>query len=371
MPIFARRPSLTTTPLVRLLAVLALAGALLALPGPALGQSSPEDVRRAEQRLHEMERDFQLVAEDYNAAREELLELGGQIEAARAQVARIETGMAGSRQAARTLARSLYQGGAVAQLETLLSAQGLAEVGDRVGYLAVSRRSHGAVLERFAASRTILDRRLTGLAEARAQAERTEQRMRRLQASVERTLSGQRGELAALRAAVDRAERARVAREQQAARAQEPRRAAQPQQQPPRAAPAREPTPATASTAVASPAPSSRARTAVRAALSQVGKPYRWGAAGPDAYDCSGLSQWAWRQAGVHLPHNSRMQFAATARVARQDWQPGDLLFFGSPIHHLGIYIGDGQMVEAPYSGNQVRVRSAYRSDYAGAGRPR
>lgn len=371
MPVFARRPSATTTPLVRLLAVLALAVGLPVLPEPALGQPGPEDVERVEQRLHEMERDFQLVAEDYNAAREELSGLQTQIDAARAEVARLEKGMAGSRQAARVLARSLYQGAAADQLETLLSAQELAEVGDRVAYLVVSRRSHGAVLERFAASRTILDRRLTELAEARAQAERTEQRMRRLQASVERTLSGQRGELAALRAAVERAERTRVARAQQAARAQEARRAAQPQQQPPRAAPAREPMPAAASAAVASPAASPRARIAVRAALSQVGKPYGWGAAGPDAYDCSGLSQWAWGQAGVYLPHNSRMQFAATSRVGREDWQPGDLLFFGSPIHHLGIYIGDGQMVEAPYSGNQVRVRSAYRSDYAGAGRPR
>ncbi|MGH2748987.1 MAG: C40 family peptidase, partial [Actinomycetota bacterium] len=120
----------------------------------------------------------------------------------------------------------------------------------------------------------------------------------------------------------------------------------------------------------AAPAPNPRAQAAVDAALSQVGKPYQWGAAGPDSYDCSGLTMWAWAHAGVSLPHNSGMQYAATPRVAQSDWAPGDLLFFGSPIHHVGMYIGNGQMVEAPYSGEQVRVNSAYRSDYVEAGRP-
>jgi cell wall-associated NlpC family hydrolase len=79
---------------------------------------------------------------------------------------------------------------------------------------------------------------------------------------------------------------------------------------------------------------------------------------------------WAWGRAGVALPHNSGMQYAATPRVDQSDWQPGDLLFFGSPIHHVAMYIGNGQMVEAPYTGAQVRVVSASRSDYVGAGRP-
>ena len=64
------------------------------------------------------------------------------------------------------------------------------------------------------------------------------------------------------------------------------------------------------------------------------------------------------------------MQYSVTRRVSQSDWQPGDLLFFGSPIHHVGMYIGNGQLVEAPYTGASVRVASAYRSDYVGAGRP-
>ena len=108
----------------------------------------------------------------------------------------------------------------------------------------------------------------------------------------------------------------------------------------------------------------------MQAALSRVGSPYQWGAAGPDSFDCSGLTMWAWAQAGVSLPHNSGAQYAATRRVEQGDWQPGDLLFYGSPIHHVGLYIGGGRVVEAPYTGTTVRVASAARPDYVGAGRP-
>lgn len=76
----------------------------------------------------------------------------------------------------------------------------------------------------------------------------------------------------------------------------------------------------------------------------------------------------AW--AGVSLPHNSGMQYSATRRVSRDQLQPGDLLFFGSPIHHVGMYIGNGQMVDAPRTGLNVRVVSTDRSNYVGAGRP-
>jgi cell wall-associated NlpC family hydrolase len=78
----------------------------------------------------------------------------------------------------------------------------------------------------------------------------------------------------------------------------------------------------------------------------------------------------AWAAAGVSLPHNSGMQYSATTRVSRDQIQPGDILFFGSPIHHDAMYIGNGQMVEAPRTGLTVRVVSIDRSDYVGAGRP-
>jgi cell wall-associated NlpC family hydrolase len=109
---------------------------------------------------------------------------------------------------------------------------------------------------------------------------------------------------------------------------------------------------------------------AVQAALSQQGKPYVWGAAGPDAYDCSGLTMWAWGQAGVSLPHQSEQQQNLGTPVDQSQLQPGDLVFFGSPAYHVGMYIGNGMMVHAPTSGDVVKVTSlSYMSDYSGARR--
>lgn len=111
------------------------------------------------------------------------------------------------------------------------------------------------------------------------------------------------------------------------------------------------------------------AASAVRVALSQVGKPYVWGADGPNSFDCSGLMLYAWRAAGKSLPHSSRAQLSATRRVSIGQIRPGDLVFFGSPIHHVGMYVGNGNMVEASRSGVPVRVRSVFRKDTVGVGR--
>lgn len=115
---------------------------------------------------------------------------------------------------------------------------------------------------------------------------------------------------------------------------------------------------------------SGRARVALETAYAQIGKPYRWGASGPDSFDCSGLTMYSWGKAGVSLPHSSRAQYSATPRVARDRLEPGDLVFFGSPIHHVGIYVGNGNMINAPETGEYVGVRSMARRDYVGAGRP-
>jgi cell wall-associated NlpC family hydrolase len=110
---------------------------------------------------------------------------------------------------------------------------------------------------------------------------------------------------------------------------------------------------------------------AVAEAVAQLGKPYEWAGAGPDTFDCSGLTQWAWRAAGVRLTHSAEYQFRETRRVDLADLQPGDLLFFGDPIHHVGMYVGNDTMIEAPYTGALVRYRTIWRSDLVGAGRVR
>jgi cell wall-associated NlpC family hydrolase len=115
----------------------------------------------------------------------------------------------------------------------------------------------------------------------------------------------------------------------------------------------------------------SRAAAAVRYAYAQLGKPYRYGASGARTFDCSGLTMRAWAAAGVAISHNAAAQYASTRHVARSALQPGDLVYFGRPIHHVGIYVGGGKFIEAPYTGADLRISNlSNRHDYAGASRP-
>jgi peptidoglycan DL-endopeptidase CwlO len=107
-------------------------------------------------------------------------------------------------------------------------------------------------------------------------------------------------------------------------------------------------------------------------AESQIGKPYQWGGAGPGSYDCSGLTMVAWGKAGVAMPHSAQDQYDLTARVLISGLQPGDLVFFGTPtdVYHVGMYVGNGNMVDAPETGQDVQIQPIYELNLLGGGRP-
>jgi hypothetical protein len=105
-------------------------------------------------------------------------------------------------------------------------------------------------------------------------------------------------------------------------------------------------------------------------ACGQAGKPYVFGAAGPSAYDCSGLTQAAWESVGVYLPHNAYEQSQSMPRVSRANIQIGDLVFYYNDVHHVGIYVGDGHVMVAPQSGDRVRMVDIDRSPVHSIGRP-
>jgi cell wall-associated NlpC family hydrolase len=129
---------------------------------------------------------------------------------------------------------------------------------------------------------------------------------------------------------------------------------------------------ASRSTTVRTPpvAASGNAAAAVQFAMAQVGDAYVYGAAGPSAFDCSGLTMMAWAQAGVGLPHSSSAQFGSGPHVSSNDLQPGDLVFYYSPISHVGMYIGNGMIVNAENPSAGIRVAPLYMMPYVGAVRP-
>lgn len=371
---------------------------LVALPGAA--SADPEQVSEAEEQLEDarrraagaqaeldrIEQQVSVAVEAYNEAHEELQqirdEMAAELEAFNVVQARMDEH--GSK--ADQLARRLFQVGPAYEIEALLGAGSPADVQARVVYLRSATREQLNAVHALKGDRRVHTAHLGRLAEVRAETTRKERALAARKAEVESLLAGQSAEVEQLRTQVAAAEQqygaAVEAEQERIARARAEREA---RERAAREAAAREEA-ARAAAGSAAPederpqqthrAPASAgegARTAVDAALSQVGKPYRWGAEGPDAYDCSGLTKWAWAKAGVSLPHSSRMQYASTQRVSRGDMQVGDLLFFGSPIHHVAMYIGDGKVVEAPYSGTTVRVnaRAVNRSDLVGIGRPR
>ena len=115
-----------------------------------------------------------------------------------------------------------------------------------------------------------------------------------------------------------------------------------------------------------------KTETLINNAMQLIGVRYRWGASSPGvAFDCSGLTQWAWGKAGVSIPRVSRSQFAALTRVPISQAQPGDLLFSQSTFFHVGIYIGNGQMVQAPRTGDVVKISSVTWTRVLGVGRPK
>ncbi|MFG1944679.1 C40 family peptidase [Nonomuraea sp. NPDC048826] len=116
-----------------------------------------------------------------------------------------------------------------------------------------------------------------------------------------------------------------------------------------------------------------RAHKAVAVAKKQIGDPYRYGATGPNAFDCSGLVQFAWRKAGVKIPRVTNSQFARIrTKVSYKNLRPGDLMFFRG-LGHVGMYVGKGKMIHSPSTGKTVRIEKLggwRKSSFAGAVRP-
>ncbi|NDU76320.1 NlpC/P60 family protein [Actinomadura sp. DSM 109109] len=109
-----------------------------------------------------------------------------------------------------------------------------------------------------------------------------------------------------------------------------------------------------------------KAAQALRYAMGKIGRPYVWGAAGPSTFDCSGLTMWAYKQVGINLPHYTGSQWNAGTHVSRSELQPGDLVFFYSDLHHMGIYVGGGKMLHAPQTGDVVKIAPMDGRPFAG-----
>jgi cell wall-associated NlpC family hydrolase len=316
---------------------------------PAVADTPRQRLARAQERLDELSRELEIQIEECNLRREQRKAAERAVADNRRRYEKTEKRLASVRDERAQVVAQLYKdrsvGQQLAQLTT--SADSLTDFAERVTWLDIAQEARTTAFERFTATQARLTADGDVLRTVREQAEKADAVAQRSCDETRERVEAEEGQVAELDAEVERLESAARARS-----AEDDADSGSP------------------SAAAPAPAVSGSAGAAVQFALAQVGKPYGWGGSGPNSYDCSGLMMAAWAAAGVSLPHNSGMQYSATTRVSRDQIQPGDILFFGSPIHHDAMYIGNGQMVEAPRTGLTVRVVSIDRSDYVGAGRP-
>lgn len=342
---------------------LALAGLVVsgAAVSPASAAPNLEQVR---QQVMDLESKAESATERYNEARNELKDVRRQLDALKAKVKRERREMREILGAVDDLARAAYtSGGLDTSLQVLLS-EDPNEFLAQAAALDAVQRGQAAALRKTATARLRLAQSEAAVLDKEARAKDLRDRMKDSKAEADDRLA----EAERILANLEEKERKRLA--QLAADERAAARAAA-------AAAARELSSGSgggSSSAGGGFTGSGRAAKAVQYALAQVGDRYVAAAAGPNSFDCSGLTMTAWRQAGISLPHYSRSQYSVTRRVPLSQAQPGDLVFyFGSGTHHVGLYIGNGKMVHAANPRTGVVVSNIlgpwYSSRFSGIGR--
>ncbi|WP_393059992.1 NlpC/P60 family protein [Streptomyces sp. LN549] len=329
----------------RTAATLAFAGAATAaaLPGSAHADPAPTpaQVKAEVDRLY---REAEVATEQYNGAKEKAAATAKSVDALRDEAARRTDRLNAARDALGSYAAAQYRSGGIDPAVQLALSSDPDQYLQRASY--VDRAG-----ERRATEVRAVQRRVADVAQVRAEAagQLTELAARQAalkehKATVRTKLAEARQLLARLspaeRASYDASEGGRGGAH---ADRSAPRGSAQ--------------------------APNARAAEAVAFAYTALGKPYVWGATGPSSFDCSGLTQAAYRSAGLSLPRTTYTQINAGRRVARSELAPGDLVFFYSGISHVGLYVGNGQMIHAPRPGAPVRVAPIDQMPFAGATR--
>jgi cell wall-associated NlpC family hydrolase len=340
-------------------------------------------VERAKQALAKLNVTAEVAFEAYDGAEVKLQAAQKAVATAHIVLGSANTQVAKGQARVTKFARAAYEGGGLSSVTAYIEPGGPSKLVSRMGAIDAISSSEHITLERLDAARLyqgVVSRQAEEVESKAAAAARVATKAKAVaEAAVKRqtaVVDGLRTEQAHLRSLLSQArsqasklERARIAAIARARRRAAARLAAA--QPPPAPSPFSGSSGSTAGTVAAA-----TALIALHDAESQIGKPYQWGAVGPNTYDCSGLVMWAYSQVGVSLDHWTGDQWNEGAHVSRDELRPGDLVFFAyntadpATIHHVGMYVGNGEMVDAPYTGVDVRYDSAFRSDYIGAVRP-
>ncbi len=354
----SHRPCLRATLMTLLSGLLLITGAVVA-PGAS---AAPSKLEQARDQVRTLEAKAEAATERYNKARNQLREVQGTLDSLKAKVKRERDQLTEILSSVDDLARNTYTSGGIDTSLQILLADNPTEFLAQAAALDQVAQSQAASLRRTQTARIRLAQSEAAVKDKEAIAKKYRNEMSDAKAEADERLNEAEGVLAGLEAA-ERRRLAALAEEERLASLAAARAAQQSLSGG-----------GSSSAGGGVPPVSGRAAAAVRYALSQVGDRYVAAASGPSAFDCSGLTMAAWRQAGVSLPHYSYSQYSGTRRIPLSEARPGDLVFFfGSGVHHVGMYIGNGKMVHAANPGAGVRIDAVlgpwYNRYFSGAGR--
>ena len=351
---------------VGVVGLLAMVGLVLPVLGAAPAAAATQAQVQAQ--IDRLGTQIAILDEQYNTATIHLQQLQTQIHDSQAASAQAESNRAALQAVASQQAAAIYKEGAPDIMITLLTSKSLNDFNQKMQLLSQANEWESGVLTRLQIADQRAKLATDTLNHQLAQAQAISTTLAHQRATLVSQLASQQTLLAQINAATRAAEAAAAAAKAQAVRA------ALAQAEAAAAAAARKAASVSqvltrGAAAIRLPS-SSQAAKAVQVAMAQIGKPYVWAGAGPNDFDCSGLTMYAWGAAGVLMPHSAAAQYAMFPHVNRSDLQPGVLVFFFTPIDHVGMYVGGGQMVDAPETGQDVQVQAVFWNDYAGAARP-
>ncbi|MEV6722878.1 NlpC/P60 family protein [Streptomyces xanthochromogenes] len=367
-----RKPRTRTRPAVPALGVTTAALASVSLlaqsadAAPAAPRPSIEEVQK---KVDDLYRQADLATQKYDAAKEATTTQRAKVDSLLDQVAAGTAKMNDTRRVIGSYAAAQYRDGGVTPTMRLLFSDDPQAFFDQDQLMGRLSDEQHRTLSTFEAERAANAKKRAEAGRSLASLTTSQQALRAGKEEVQGRLAAARTLLSTL----TEQEKERLAALEKKKQDEARRRAAELAAQQAAAAKKKPAPPAghapTAPSGPSAPA-SSKAAKALAFARAQMGKPYVWGATGPASYDCSGLTQAAWKAAGVDLPRTTWDQVKAGTRVATADLQPGDLVFFYDDISHVGMYAGGGMMIHAPHSGAYVREESIYYMPIYGAVRP-
>jgi len=312
--------------------------------------SKEAQARAVKQQIDTLDHKVEVAAEQYNESKAKYDKLVSERKAAETRLAKTQKRIGQLQLRLGTRADSMYRSGPLQFMDVLLGAESFDDFASTWDVLKDLNEDDAAAVAELKVAREEAKQAKAEIGVKEAAAKQQVKVMSSNKKSIEGQLSSRKRLLSGLEAEIAAIEAAEARRAATQARTVVRTRAKGEKKFPP---------------------PTRAARSeVVSIAKRYLGAPYRWGASGPNSFDCSGFTMFVYRQVGVSLPHSSRAQIRSGQRVSRDQLQPGDLVFFGSPIHHVGIYIGGGQYIHAPRTGDVVKISSLSRGDYAGACRP-